>query len=60
MITIYHLNNSRSERIIWLMEELGLPYAMEPVQREATGMAPMALREIHPLASRRSSATAIR
>jgi glutathione S-transferase len=49
MITIYHLNNSRSERIIWLMEELGLPYAMEPVQREETGRAPMALREIHPL-----------
>jgi glutathione S-transferase len=49
MITIYHLNNSRSERIIWLMEELGLPYALEPVTREASGRAPLALRDIHPL-----------
>jgi len=49
MITIYHLNNSRSERIIWLMEELGLPYALENVTREATGRAPLALRDIHPL-----------
>lgn len=49
MITIYHLNNSRSERIIWLMEELGLPYAIENVAREATGAAPMSLREVHPL-----------
>jgi glutathione S-transferase len=49
MITIYHLNNSRSERIVWLMEELGLPYEVENVTREPTGMAPRALREIHPL-----------
>ena len=39
MITIYHLNNSRSERVIWLMEELGLPYQLENIQREASGMA---------------------
>ena len=49
MITIYHLNNSRSERVIWLMEELGLPYQLENFQREQSGMAPAALRAIHPL-----------
>jgi glutathione S-transferase len=49
MITICHLNNSRSERVIWLMEELGLPYRLENFQREASGMAPAALRAIHPL-----------
>jgi glutathione S-transferase len=49
MIKIYHLNNSRSERIVWLMEELGLPYEVENVTRESTGMAPRTLREIHPL-----------
>jgi glutathione S-transferase len=49
MITIYHLNNSRSERIIWLMEELGLSYELENITREASGRAPPAFREIHPL-----------
>ena len=33
MITIYHLNMSRSERMIWLMEEFGLPYKLEKFQR---------------------------
>jgi len=49
MITIYHLNTSRSERIIWLMEELGLPYQLEKFQREADMGAPESLRAIHPL-----------
>ncbi len=49
MITIYHLSTSRSERIVWLMEELGLEYRIEPFQRESTGAAPDALREIHGL-----------
>ena len=49
MITIYHLSTSRSERIIWLMEELGLKYELERFMREPTGAAPDALREIHPL-----------
>ena len=49
MITICHLNNSRSERVIWLMEELGLPYQLENIQREQSGMAPASLRAIHPL-----------
>jgi glutathione S-transferase len=49
MITIYHLNMSRSERIIWLMEELGLEYKVEKFQREPGMEAPSSLRAIHPL-----------
>ncbi|HEX9277872.1 MAG TPA: glutathione S-transferase family protein [Casimicrobiaceae bacterium] len=49
MITIYHLSTSRSERIVWLMEELGLEYKLEPFQREPSGAAPDALKTIHPL-----------
>ncbi len=48
MITIYHLENSRSERIIWLMEELGLHYQLERFDREPSMMAPPALKAIHP------------
>jgi glutathione S-transferase len=49
MITIYHLSTSRSERIIWLMEELGLPYRLESFQREPGGAAPDAFKALHPL-----------
>ena len=49
MITIYHLNNSRSERVIWLMEELGLPYQLERFDREPSMMAPAVLKALHPL-----------
>src|SRR5439155_11705904 len=49
MITIYHLETSRSERIVWLMEELGLGYKMEVFPRETTGAAPHPLKSIHPL-----------
>lgn len=49
MITIYHLANSRSERVIWLMEELGLQYNLERFAREPSMLAPAALRAIHPL-----------
>ena len=49
MITIYHLSTSRSERIVWLMEELGLEYAFERFEREPTGAAPDALKAIHAL-----------
>jgi glutathione S-transferase len=49
MITIYHLDTSRSERIVWLMEELGLPYGLELFQRQANGAAPDALKAIHAL-----------
>jgi glutathione S-transferase len=49
MITIYHLETSRSERIVWLMEELGLEYKLEVYPREPTGAAPPPLKAIHPL-----------
>ena len=49
MITIYHLGTSRSERIIWLAEELGIDYRLEAFAREPTGAAPDALRALHPL-----------
>ena len=49
MITIYHLETSRSERIVWLMEELGLQYKLEVHPREPTGAAPPPLKAIHPL-----------
>ena len=49
MITIYHLETSRSERIVWLMEELGLDYQLEVFPREANGAAPPPLKAIHPL-----------
>ncbi|MDP9900186.1 glutathione S-transferase family protein [Variovorax ginsengisoli] len=49
MITIYHLNSSRSERIIWLMEELALPYALHTLHRGPDALAPPELKDIHPL-----------
>ena len=49
MITIYHLDTSRSERIVWLMEELGLPYALERFYRMPNILAPEELRQVHPL-----------
>jgi len=50
MITVHHLNNSRSQRVLWLLEELGLPYEVKPYQRDAnTMLAPPELREVHPL-----------
>ena len=50
MITLHHLNNSRSQRILWLLEELGVPYEIQRYQRDATTLlAPPALRAIHPL-----------
>jgi len=49
MITIYHLETSRSERIVWLMEELGLEYELDVYPRETTGAAPHPLQSIHPL-----------
>jgi glutathione S-transferase len=50
MITLHHLNNSRSQRLLWLLEELGLKYKIKFYQRDArTMLAPDALREIHPL-----------
>lgn len=50
MITVHHLNNSRSQRILWLLEELGLPYEIKRYQRDPqTMLAPPALLKIHPL-----------
>jgi len=49
MITLYHLGTSRSERIIWLAEELGIEYQLEAFARQPTGAAPDALRALHPL-----------
>lgn len=50
MIVVHHLNNSRSQRILWLLEELGLAYEIVNYQRDPkTMLAPPALRAIHPL-----------
>jgi glutathione S-transferase len=50
MIVVHHLNNSRSQRILWLLEELGLDYEIKKYQRDpATMLAPPELRAIHPL-----------
>ena len=51
MITIHHLNKSRSKRVIWLLEELGIPYTLAIHQRDPlTNLAPKSLQVIHPLA----------
>jgi glutathione S-transferase len=49
MITVHHLNNSRSQRILWLLEELGLDYTIVPYARDASFAAPAALRAVHKL-----------
>jgi glutathione S-transferase len=50
MITVHHLNNSRSQRILWLLEELGVPYEITHYQRDPkTMLAPPELRAVHPL-----------
>jgi glutathione S-transferase len=50
VITVHHLENSRSHRVLWLLEELELPYEIAHYKRDATTrMAPPALKEIHPL-----------
>lgn len=49
MITVHHLNNSRSQRVLWMLEELELPYQIKRYQREATMLAPEALKKVHPL-----------
>lgn len=49
MITIYHLGRSRSERIVWLMEELGLEYELVKFDRGADRFAPEDLKRVHPL-----------
>jgi glutathione S-transferase len=50
IIVVHHLNNSRSQRIIWMLEELGLEYEIKQYQRDAvTNLAPNTLKLIHPL-----------
>ncbi len=50
MITVHHLNNSRSQRILWLLEELGVPYEVKRYERDAkTMLAPPELHAVHPL-----------
>jgi glutathione S-transferase len=50
VIIVHHLNNSRSQRILWLLEELGVPYEIKGYQRNAqTMLAPPELRAVHPL-----------
>ena len=50
MITVHHLNNSRSQRVLWLLEELGLEYDIKFYQRDPkTMLAPKELMQVHPL-----------
>ena len=50
MIVVHHLNNSRSQRVLWLLEELNTPYRVETYWRDAkTNLAPSELRAVHPL-----------
>lgn len=49
MLTVYHLNESRSVRVLWLLEELDVPHEIVRFQRDATRRAPAELAEIHPL-----------
>lgn len=50
MLVVHHLNNSRSQRILWLLEELGLPYEIKRYERnKKTMLAPPELKAIHPL-----------
>ena len=50
MITVHHLETSRSQRILWLLEELGVPYELKVYQRDkVTRLAPPELKAVHPL-----------
>ena len=49
MLTVHHLENSRSQRVLWLLEELGVPYEIVRYQRQPDMRAPKELRAVHPL-----------
>jgi glutathione S-transferase len=50
MIRVHHLNNSRSQRVLWLLEEIGAPYEIVRYERDRrTMLAPLELRRVHPL-----------
>jgi glutathione S-transferase len=48
MLTVHHLGVSQSDRIVWLCEELAIPYEMVKYDREPSGMAPPAYKALHP------------
>jgi glutathione S-transferase len=50
MLQVHHLSNSRSQRVLWLLEELALPYEIVPYARDPqTNLAPESLKKVHPL-----------
>ena len=49
MITVHHLGVSQSERIVWLCEELSIPYTLKRYERETTGLAPAPFKTLHPM-----------
>ncbi len=49
MIRVHHLNNSRSQRVLWLLEEIGVPYEVIRYQRKPNMLAPSELKRVHPL-----------
>jgi glutathione S-transferase len=49
VIIVHHLNNSRSQRVLWLLEELGLAYEIKQYKRQPNLLAPPELRAVHPL-----------
>ena len=50
MLTVHHLNKSRSKRVLWLLEELNMPYQRVDHQRDAqTNLAPASIKAVHPL-----------
>lgn len=49
MITVHHLDNSRSQRVLWLLEELGVPYEITRYKRDKRLLAPPELKAVHPL-----------
>src|ERR1700744_2766817 len=54
MLTVHHLNNSRSQRVLWMLEELGVEYELKRYQRDPrTMLAPPELRAVHPLGKAR-------
>jgi glutathione S-transferase len=48
MITVHHLEQSRSHRVLWMLEELEVPYQVKRYQREPTMLAPDALKKVNP------------
>jgi len=48
-VTVHHLNNSRSQRLLWLLEELEIPYEIKKYERNEEMRAPQTLKNVHPL-----------